>query len=158
MERLLLERTGYLSNGTRGVLFLPSGTTLHTIENPWMDNKARVSCIPEGNYICKPRRYYNGGYDTFEVQDVPDRKYILIHVANTALDVAGCIGVGKTTGEYKDHPAVFHSRDAFFNVFYEEMKEYDAFELQVESVNDIPTASLEQIPTQSIKDTINQGI
>lgn len=144
MEQLLLYRTDYLSNGTRGVLFLPSGETVHTIENPWADNEPRVSCIPEGEYVCEPRPYYNGGYDTFHVTGVPNRSLILIHVGNTEKDVRGCIAVGLRKGTLGEYPAVLSSRDAFFDKFYPSVEDLSEFTLEVTSAKKIKPADLEE--------------
>jgi hypothetical protein len=44
------------------------------------------------------------------LENVPDRTYILIHVANFSKDVQGCIGLG--TGLMGDRIAVSNSRKA----------------------------------------------
>jgi len=66
----------------------------HTVERPWANNAPNISCIPEGEYTMRPRRYYRGGYDTWEICDVPGRSYIMFHSANVPSDLEGCIGVG----------------------------------------------------------------
>ena len=151
MQRLLLHRTDYRKGGTRGVLFLPTGDTLHTIENPWADNKQNISCIPEGTYDCSPRRYYRGGYETFEVDGVPNRDLILFHIGNTELDVDGCIAVGLTKGTLGGLPAVLSSRPAFFDVFWPAVKDLDAFELKVRSSDKVDIAPLIETNTTHIR-------
>tara|TARA_R110000772_G_scaffold76180_1_gene164772 strand:+ start:1748 stop:2137 length:390 start_codon:yes stop_codon:yes gene_type:complete len=74
---------------------------LATLENPWQNNEPYVSCIPEGDYICKrvdSPRYGN----TFQVQDVEGRTHILFHWGNYERNTLGCILVGLTQIPSKD--------------------------------------------------------
>lgn len=90
---LTLERS-YLQHCVIGELHVPGFHTYATIERPWRGNERNISCIPEGVYQCKPfsgRRFKN----VWQLMDVPDRTYILIHAGNWAKDVQGCIAVGK---------------------------------------------------------------
>ena len=89
---LILNRT-YLEDATLGHLVLPDGKVFHTIERPWLDNKQYVSCIPEGIYTVAPYDSHKFP-DVWEIKDVKDRSLILIHVANWAFELQGCIGVG----------------------------------------------------------------
>lgn len=87
-----LERFAYGPAATLGRLIL-DGTVLYTIERPWLDNQPFKSCIPEGVY--KVESYSSPKYpDVWEIKDVPERTHILIHAANYAKDVQGCIGPG----------------------------------------------------------------
>lgn len=75
--------------------------TLHslaTVELPWNDNKVRSSCIPEGTYTVNRREgsdSRNFKYTHYHVTNVPDREWILFHIANYTRDLLGCIGPGK---------------------------------------------------------------
>lgn len=89
------------------------GAVLYTVERPWLDNQAMVSCIPEGAYNCRPRRYFRGGYDAVHIRNVPGRTHILFHRANVPSDLAGCIGVGSRLGVLNGQWAVLQSRAAF---------------------------------------------
>ena len=64
-----------------------------TMEPPWRENKKNVSCIPTGEYRVNARNSEKHA-DHFHVRAVPDRDYILIHVANYHTQLRGCIGVG----------------------------------------------------------------
>lgn len=71
-----------------------------TLERPWLGNKRNLSCIPEGIY----RIFYRE--DTrfsvkhaYVLENVPDRKGILIHVANEVSELEGCIAVGVRFGD-----------------------------------------------------------
>jgi len=70
---------------------MPDGMQLATVERPWVNNAAVVSCIPVGEYECKPRRYNRGGYDAVEVCNVTGRSYILFHAGNFVRNSKGCI-------------------------------------------------------------------
>jgi hypothetical protein len=66
---------------------------LWTLEPPWRGNARNESCIPLGNYDVRPRQSPKYG-EHFEVRDVTDRSYILVHAGNYAKDTEGCILVG----------------------------------------------------------------
>lgn len=113
-----------------------------SIEEEDLNNRPNVSCIPEGLYICRRTRYNRGGYETFEVTNVPGRSHILFHIANTEEDIEGCIGLGtrlgtlrvkdEDTGELRYKLAVLESKKAF-QEFMESMKGIDEFMLRVVS-------------------------
>ena len=105
MTSLILERE-YLDRGTNGHIFwephhLP---LVRTIELPWLDNKPGISCIPEGTYNLKLR--YSRKFKThILIEGVENRKLILFHPANNALEeLRGCIApVHRLTGEGKGY-------------------------------------------------------
>lgn len=101
--------------GTVGLLHVPGlKTPLFTIENPWLDNESRVSCIPKGKYKLTKGRFNRGGYESLLVNDVEGREHIKFHVANTSRDVHGCIGPGLSYGKMNKDLAVFNSKIAHF--------------------------------------------
>ena len=63
-------------------------------ELPWKGNKRNVSCIPRGLYHVSHRESIKYGHH-LHVEDVKDRTWILIHVANFEEQLRGCIAVGK---------------------------------------------------------------
>lgn len=106
---IILERI-YFPEGTNGFLSLNGKEICKTIELPWRNNKARVSCIPEGKY--KIRKRYSAKFKWhLELINVKNRKYILLHPANNALkELNGCIApVSQITGEGRGN----ESRKAF---------------------------------------------
>lgn len=108
MMDVVLKRFCYHPEGTLGVIEL-AGKKLFTIERPWLDNAQNVSCIPTGTYLTRWRESPRFGF-TWELRDVPDRSYILIHAANYPSNVQGCIGLGE--GLMGDKIAVSNSRKA----------------------------------------------
>jgi hypothetical protein len=55
-ERIVLERFAYTPIGSFGRLMFPE-FQCYTVERPWLDNKIRESCIPEGEYALKLGMY-----------------------------------------------------------------------------------------------------
>jgi hypothetical protein len=97
-----------------------------TIEKPWKDNQPYVSCIPEGYYRLGRRNSPRFGPNVWEVLEVPNRTHILLHVANTADDVVGCIGFGSSV--WADLGGVGSSRKAM-NQLELASQEYEQEEL-----------------------------
>lgn len=95
---LVLSRT-YFPDGTNGKIECEGRFICNTIELPWKNNEATVSCIPEGEYFIR-KRYSDKFKWHMEVMNVENRKGILIHPANDALlELKGCIApVTKISG------------------------------------------------------------
>ena len=81
----------YFTEGTNGTLACNGNVLCATIELPWKNNSARISCIPEGRYRLV-KRYSPHLQHHYQLENVPGREYILIHPANNALkELQGCI-------------------------------------------------------------------
>lgn len=81
----------YFPNGTNGTLYYNGKRICFTIELPWLHNKPKISCIPEGRYELKKRFSEHYGWH-LHLMDVVNRSLILIHPANDALkELKGCI-------------------------------------------------------------------
>jgi hypothetical protein len=93
--------------------YLLNGVRYYTVERPWLDNAPSVSCIPQGTYICKNRKFHRGGYDAIEITNVPGRSHILFHKANLPMELAGCVAPTSTLGVYKKQWAGLNSSHAF---------------------------------------------
>ena len=97
---------------TLGTLTLPNGWECSTIERPWLNNTVNISCIPAGTY--QVAEFSGNKYkDVFQILNVPQRTYILIHVANWSHELHGCIGVGGKHCTLNNLDAVGGSRAAF---------------------------------------------
>lgn len=129
---LELTRT-YFPDGTNGKLECKGKSICNTIELPWRENEARVSCIPEGKYFIK-KRYSQKFQWHLEVLDVKNRSLILFHPANNALlELNGCIApVTKLSG-----PGLgLMSRKAFISLksmVYKALDNNESIELIVKS-------------------------
>ncbi len=128
-----LKRVCYTSQGTFGVLVHNGEPFAVTVEEIWRGNKKSKSCIPEGTYLCKKSYYNGGGYETFEVKDVPNRSEILFHVGNTIEDSQGCILVAERYEHLNNRYAAWHSQEGF-DEFMERLEGVDEFMLEVVSV------------------------
>ena len=118
---LNLKRMGIYNDHTIGLMTF-GGLFWTTIERPYIDNKRNISSIPTGQYEMarfsdlhgrrSSKKVYVPGYnnDVWEVVDVPGRSYILIHVANWARNVQGCIGLGM--GVFGSRDGISRSTDA----------------------------------------------
>jgi len=97
MINLLLIRDTFSDISTIGELFLNGERMCDTLENPWINNKKNVSCIPKGEYKVRlrlARESATRDYLHLLVEDVENRSYILFHRGNTAKDTSGCILLG----------------------------------------------------------------
>jgi hypothetical protein len=140
-----IARTSYTIFGTWGVLHrqekgfaggeedLPIAVTL---ENPWIDNLPRVSCIPCGLYLCKRVDSPKFG-DTFEICDVAERTHILFHSGNFETDTLGCVLVASKFGVLSNTPAVLDSKIAFRN-FLDGLEDINEFELAIVDCDGLP--------------------
>lgn len=99
MEKEIVEliRGPYMAHQTIGVL-VSEKLKLFTLELPWKNNEFKKSCIPTGTYEVVPRFSTKYG-NHFILKNVPDRSYILIHIANYVNQIEGCIGVGKAIAD-----------------------------------------------------------
>ena len=92
----------YHAMGTNGKILFQDRLMMYSIELPWKDNLAQVSCIPEGRYELV-KRWSPKFSRHLQVMNVSQRENILIHPANDAKhELKGCIapvtvitGVGK---------------------------------------------------------------
>ncbi len=81
----------YHEEATHGLLQIEGRNICLTLELPWVQNQAYISCIPEGIFpLC--HRYNERFKSHIEVKKVPDRTLILFHPANNSkYDLKGCI-------------------------------------------------------------------
>ena len=111
--KLLLERFKHQDKQTLGMLYLPNGNKLHTLELDWQNNEKQQSCIPIGHYKVVPRTSKKYGKH-FYVTNVPNRDMILFHSGNYHTHILGCIlvGLGHKDVNKDGYIDVVHSKDA----------------------------------------------
>tara|TARA_R100001143_G_C3360997_1_gene135680 strand:- start:12755 stop:13237 length:483 start_codon:yes stop_codon:yes gene_type:complete len=111
---LTLKRFSYSPTETEGILYLPGDVKFATIEQPWVPNpngapggKPFESCVPDGMYKLIPWTRPNGD-DVYLMHSVANGVYMLpsdhkegegrnlclIHKANWAHEIQGCIAPG----------------------------------------------------------------
>lgn len=120
MHVYTLTRVAETIYGTFGQLHT-GYSTYQTVERQWLNNVQRHSCIPTGVYNTYTDMH-RGKYECIELEDVPRRSQIQIHIANLVEELLGCIAVGMKLGSYKGRWCVLQSRIAFNNL----MDEYKA--------------------------------
>ncbi len=130
MITMTLVRSSTMSNSvsTVGRLIVPGyNQDIYTIEQPWRDNAVGASCVPSGVYQLRPDNSVKFGRCYALINLMNDlsqwpmsgvkRSRILIHPANVASQLQGCIAPGLRRGKMSYHgqveQAVFDSRRAF---------------------------------------------
>ena len=79
----------YVTDGRGNILFKAD-----TIERGWLNNKKRVSCVPEGDYPVRLEWSNRFKQDLWELYEVPNRSECKFHAANYARQLNGCIALG----------------------------------------------------------------
>jgi hypothetical protein len=124
-DLIKLDRMGSTPWGTFGTLRLADGTAFPTIERGWEYNAPGKSCIPAGEYLLELRaspivarssgQAFRSGW---EVTGVPGRDLIMIHPANWADELKGCIAPGRAHAVINGKPGVSASRAAFKDLMH----------------------------------------
>ena len=107
--------------GTFGELYAKGELVCFTVEREWNNNKPSISCVPCGIYELVPHESpKHGTCYALQQQNLgvtvygPSlRTHILIHIANKATELAGCIAPGKSLGVVGNEWAVLNSGGAF---------------------------------------------
>lgn len=121
MDKLTLKRR-HFPHGTYSTLYNQTGRQLCVmVECPWDNNKPNVSCVPAGTYTFSPHKSPRFG-DCY-VLNAPTlgvtpygpslRSHCLMHVANRASELQGCMAPGTHFGVSQGEWAVQNSREAF---------------------------------------------
>ncbi len=105
---VVLQRVVDTSQGTLGQVTMADDTTLYTLERNAAGEHPR---IPAGLYVMRLDVYHKGGYPAYEII-VPERSRILVHAANRAEELLGCIAPGLAIGFLAGELAVLQSRTA----------------------------------------------
>ena len=100
--KLILVRTAYFKSGVWGCIYRDNKPVCATLERPFLlgDNgltKVNESCVPTGTYkfdIVMRHKGQSNAYLVPELQAVPGRSRIQIHIGNWIKDSLGCILVG----------------------------------------------------------------
>lgn len=121
--KILLTRSRSLSNDkcTQGVIEVGTDLSLFTMELPDKNNAKRISCVPVGVYdlirYASPKfgsvyGLVNERLGVSLSNMSAQRTHILIHAANTASELLGCIAPGFSRDILSGQPAVLQSKAA----------------------------------------------
>lgn len=129
MKFLKLIRIADTEQGTFGVLKINEIPFCVTLEPKDRENQSNVSCIPIGQY--EMVKYKSPKYgETWEVNNVPGRSYILFHGGNVAKHTKGCILVAQHYGKLSGDLAVLNSGQTY-NAFKKILKLEDMAHLSI---------------------------
>lgn len=107
---LTIERKLASDNCTMGYLIANGEVICYTLELPWKDNLNFISCIPPGSYNGILRYDKTDGW-RIQLENVPNRTAVQIHIGNYTKDTEGCILVG--TGAETTNCTVQNSSQAY---------------------------------------------
>lgn len=82
---------------TAGQMFYNDVPLVMTFELPWVNNEHLLSCYPRGLYVAKYVNSPKHGW-VYELQDVPGRADIQLHIGNILEDSIGCTLLCKYLG------------------------------------------------------------
>lgn len=113
VRRMKLKLVTFTANNcTVGKLWNGDDLICYTIEKKWNDNKPNISCVPAGHYQLNPTLSHKFG-NTYCLESKSlgvsldgntKRTHILLHKANKASELQGCIapvsGFGVLGGEW----------------------------------------------------------
>ena len=110
MDRLRIVRRQSRDFGTFGNATFKTGVW-SSLELPWRDNLPDRSCVQAGLFVARWRFSSKFGCDLYELEGVPGRSAVEIHIANFAGDVdlgyqsdlEGCICLGRSEGDLLNH-------------------------------------------------------
>ncbi|WP_430416849.1 DUF5675 family protein [Marinobacter adhaerens] len=88
-----IKRTSHNSNSITGELHVNGKFVSHTLELPYKNNESYVSSIPAGTYDAY-LRYDKDDKWRLQLEDVPNRSGIQIHIGNWPSQIEGCVLVG----------------------------------------------------------------
>ncbi|MEZ5431155.1 MAG: DUF5675 family protein [Verrucomicrobiales bacterium] len=104
-----IERKHSDSKSTLGYLSINGNPICYVMEKPWRGNYPFMSSIPKGTYEAKIRKDGSLGW-RIQLEGVPQREEIQIHVGNKQDDSVGCLLPGLSVSE--DFTEVHESRKA----------------------------------------------
>jgi hypothetical protein len=107
---LTIERQLSSSSCTMGYLIADGEVLCYTLELPWVDNLNNISCIPVGTYSGILRYDKTDGW-RIQLENVPNRTGVQIHMGNYTSQIKGCVLVG--TNSNVDNCSVQNSSTAY---------------------------------------------
>ncbi|MEC3875839.1 DUF5675 family protein [Chryseobacterium salviniae] len=90
---ITIERKMSSDKCTMGYLSINKKAVCYTLELPWENNAKNISCIPAGSYKGILRYDKSDGW-RIQLENVPDRDGVQIHMGNYTKQIKGCVLVG----------------------------------------------------------------
>ena len=145
MIKIKLVRKQFSAIGIKGRLLCKAPELLlYTMENPWLDNKPRESCIPTGIYGCEIVQSPRFGR-VYGVKEVTGRSHILFHAGNYPRDTSGCILIGQTGDFLSPYMFIGNSQKAL----KEFMDKLDGKPFELEIINEKATDATTSVSSVS---------
>ena len=118
---------------TLGVILTPDYPAAYTMELPWRNNQAGISCLPTGCYQCVRVNHHIFGV-TFQIlENIPHRDGFYFHRGNKPTDSKGCILIGRYFRDENNAVELRESRNGF-NDFMIALDGVDNFMLEIEEL------------------------
>lgn len=109
-----------------------------TLERPWKENQTKVSCIPEGIYRLRLRespivtRITHGKYTQgWEVTNVVNRAYVMIHPGNYVTDSEACILVGEKMTVNQEKGLMITNSQNTFDKLMKKLSKQDSWNIDI---------------------------
>jgi hypothetical protein len=113
-KTLTLRRIDQNDDGTFGLLVDEENRQLAvTLELPWRENQHDISCVPAGVYPLHRRMSPKHHCEVFELENVPERANIELHIGNFIRDSLGCLLLGTKFATLDGEHGISGSRVAF---------------------------------------------
>lgn len=91
--RITIQRQTEGSSCITGTILVNDRHVAHTLERPNINNTPQISAVPAGTYQATVRFDHADAW-RLELQDVPGRQNVQIHVGNWVNQTRGCILIG----------------------------------------------------------------
>ena len=111
-------------NSTIGRLLINQKEMGRTLELPWRNNETNISRIPQGEYNAWIRKKGNRKW-RIQLDDVPYRKDVQIHIGKYQRNTEGCILVGKEVIANGNKCSIADT-NSVMDLIFEEMKKFAA--------------------------------
>ena len=91
---ITIDRKSSTNKCTMGYLSVNDAVIGYSLELPWADNSNNISCIPVGTYT-GILRYDKNDRWRIQLENVPNRTGVQIHIGNNTSQIKGCILIGE---------------------------------------------------------------
>ena len=130
MKTVFIIRNFPSKRGVFGSLMVPEhGKNWYSLENPDLENKVNISCIPATDYICRWTYSNRLKRYTYQIMNVRARTGIRFHPFNVIEETEGCTGLGEKIKHTGTETRLVDSRVAI--KAFEKLMDKKAFKLKI---------------------------